>query len=44
MKLINANEKDLSQHDEIILGRIEGQLGTTNFKQLIEQVVGEVSD
>lgn len=44
MKLIDPSEKDLSQHDEIILGRIEGQSVLTNFKEVIESIVGPVAE
>jgi hypothetical protein len=44
MKSIDPNEKDLGIHDDIILGKIEGQLAGTNFKQVVEAVVGEVSE
>ena len=43
MKPINPNEKELTVHDEVILGKIEGQLALTNFKQVVESVVGEIS-
>ena len=44
MKGINPNDKDLGLYDEIILGKIEGQPAGANFKQIIESIVGEVSE
>jgi hypothetical protein len=34
----------LNLYDDIILGKIEGQPAGTNFKQVVESVMGEISE
>lgn len=41
---VDSNQKDLTQYDEIILGKIQGKICTTNFKPIVEEIVGSVSE
>jgi hypothetical protein len=34
----------LNLYDEIILGKVEGQPAGTNFKEIVESVMGEISE